>query len=116
MDKWTGQIAQNARALVEREFTYERAVGRWREILEEICEISRETVSCAIEVRQTPGGPGLLERVYEEALAWELAQQGMKVDRQVSLPIHYNLPLVHMGRVVRATREASGPFGFGCIV
>ena len=30
-----------------------------------------------------------MESVYEEALAWELAQQGMKVDRQVSLPIHY---------------------------
>jgi hypothetical protein len=38
LDKWTGQIAQNARALVEREFTYERAVEWWREILEEICD------------------------------------------------------------------------------
>jgi len=52
-------------------------------------EISQEIVSCAIEVHRTLGGPGLLESVYEEALAWELAQQGMKVDRQVSLPIHY---------------------------
>ncbi|MEA2046645.1 MAG: GxxExxY protein [Euryarchaeota archaeon] len=78
-------------------------------------EISREIVSCAIEVHRTLGGPGPLESVCEESLAWELAQQGMKVDRQVSPPIHYNPPLVHMGRVVRATREASGPFGFGCI-
>ena len=52
-------------------------------------EISREIVSCAIEVHRTLGGPGLLESVYEEALAWELAQHGMKVERQVSLPISY---------------------------
>ena len=52
-------------------------------------EISREIVSCAIEVHRTLGGPGLLESVYEEALAWELAQQGMKVDHQILLPIHY---------------------------
>ena len=54
-------------------------------------EISREIVSCAIEVHRTLGGPGLLESVYEEALAWELAQHGMKVERQVSLPISYNM-------------------------
>jgi len=52
-------------------------------------EISQEIVNCAIEVHRTLGGPGLLESVYEEALAWELAQQGMKVDRQVALPIRY---------------------------
>ena len=32
-------------------------------------EISREIVLCAIEVHRTLGGPGLLESVYEEALA-----------------------------------------------
>ena len=52
-------------------------------------EISREIVSCAIEVHRTFGGPGLLESVYEEALAWELPQHGMTVERQVSLPISY---------------------------
>jgi len=34
-------IAQRARALVEREFTYEKAVERWKEILEEICDDRR---------------------------------------------------------------------------
>jgi len=29
LDKWTGQIAQNVRALVECEFTCEKAVERW---------------------------------------------------------------------------------------
>lgn len=52
-------------------------------------EISRHVVRCAIEVHRTLGGPGLLESVYEEALAWELAQAGLNVSRQVQLPIPY---------------------------
>ena len=34
-------IAQRARSLVEREFTFERAVERWREILEDVCDDRR---------------------------------------------------------------------------
>lgn len=34
-------------------------------------------------------GPGLLEYIYEECLAHELAIQGLRVQRQVSLPILY---------------------------
>ena len=34
-------------------------------------------------------GPGLLESVYEEALVFELRQRGLKVARQVEVPIHY---------------------------
>ncbi len=34
-------------------------------------------------------GPGLLESVYEEALAYELKQQGLDVARQVEVPIIY---------------------------
>ena len=52
-------------------------------------EISKEIVGCAIEVHRTLGGPGLLERVYEEALAWEIDQAGLRVNRQVETPIHY---------------------------
>jgi GxxExxY protein len=52
-------------------------------------EISRIIYECAIEAHRTLGGPGLLESVYEEALAWELAQRDLKVERQVSLPIKY---------------------------
>ena len=52
-------------------------------------EISREIVRCALEVHRTLGGPGLLESVYEEALAWELWQIGLDVQRQVYLPIPY---------------------------
>ena len=34
-------------------------------------------------------GPGLLESVYEEALCFELVQRGLKVERQITVPIHY---------------------------
>jgi len=52
-------------------------------------EISRIIYECAIEVHRTLGGPGLLESVYEEALAWELQQAGLVIERQVALPIPY---------------------------
>ena len=52
-------------------------------------EISRELYECAIESHRTLGGPGLLESVYEEALAWELTERGLYVKRQVALPIPY---------------------------
>ncbi|HOE37012.1 MAG TPA: GxxExxY protein [Kiritimatiellia bacterium] len=52
-------------------------------------EVSRAVYESAIEVHRALGGPGLLEGVYEEALAWELAKQGLKVERQVQVPIQY---------------------------
>jgi GxxExxY protein len=52
-------------------------------------ELSREIIRCAIEVHRTLGGPGLLECVYEEALAWELQQSHLRVERQVVCPIRY---------------------------
>ena len=52
-------------------------------------EISNHIVDCAIEVHRTLGGPGLLESVYEEALCWELAQRGLRVERQIDVPIVY---------------------------
>ncbi len=52
-------------------------------------DISKIIVDRAIEVHKTLGGPGLLESVYEDALAWELTQAGLKVERQIQLPIAY---------------------------
>ena len=52
-------------------------------------QISRIILDAAIEVHRTLGGPGLLESVYEEALAWELKQRGLIVERQKSVPIVY---------------------------
>ena len=52
-------------------------------------EISKVIVDAAIEVHRELGGPGLLESVYEEALAFELKQRGLSVDRQRRVPIVY---------------------------
>jgi GxxExxY protein len=59
-------------------------------------EISWRIVSAAIDVHRTLGGPGLLESVYEEALAWELRQLGLDVQRQEPLPIRYKGQLLGM--------------------
>lgn len=52
-------------------------------------EISRTIVNAAIEVHRTLGGPGLLESIYEEALAWEIENRGLNVQRKVYLPVQY---------------------------
>ena len=35
-------------------------------------------------------GPGVLESAYEACLAYEIGKAGLKVDRQVALPIEYD--------------------------
>jgi GxxExxY protein len=52
-------------------------------------QISKILLDAAIEVHRTFGGPGLLESVYEEALAWELRQRGLTIERQKLVPIEY---------------------------
>ena len=52
-------------------------------------QISRVIYECAIDAHRTFGGPGLLESVSKEALAWELTEKDLDVKRQVSLPIPY---------------------------
>jgi GxxExxY protein len=52
-------------------------------------QISKVILDAAIEVHTTLGGPGLLERVYEEALAYELTERGLTVARQKPVPIVY---------------------------
>ena len=57
-------------------------------------EISRIIIGAAIEVHRELGGPGLLEDVYEEALAEELRLRGLRVERQ--LPVR----LIYKGRTL----------------
>ena len=52
-------------------------------------EIAAKVVDAAVEVHRELGGPGLLEDVYEEALAEELKLRGLFVERQVPVPIVY---------------------------
>ena len=51
-------------------------------------ELTERIIACSISVHQELG-PGLLESIYEEAMTVELAQAGLKFQRQVELPILY---------------------------
>ena len=50
--------------------------------------MTEKVIGAAIEVHRHLG-PGLLESAYEECLAWELSHAGLKVQRQVPLPVVY---------------------------
>lgn len=52
-------------------------------------EIAKVLVNCAFKVHLELG-PGLLERVYEVCLVHELQKAGLKVQRQVDIPIQYD--------------------------
>ena len=52
-------------------------------------EISNLIIASSIEVHRVLGGPGLLETVYEEALVWQSQDNGLLVERQVAVPLHY---------------------------
>ncbi len=54
----------------------------------ELNEITGAIISAAIEVHRTLG-PGLLESTYEECLCHELSIQGIRFERQKSLPVVY---------------------------
>lgn len=51
-------------------------------------DITGEIVDAALRVHRVLG-PGLLETVYEAALAYELDQRGLQVRRQVPIPVAY---------------------------
>lgn len=51
--------------------------------------LSNIIVDAAIEVHRELGGPGLLERVYEEALVEELTPRRLRVERQLPVSIVY---------------------------
>ncbi len=51
-------------------------------------EISYKIRGCVFEVYNTLGA-GLLESVYEAALAYELRQAGLRVERQRDVPVNY---------------------------
>jgi GxxExxY protein len=58
------------------------------EIPDEINKVSGAVVDAAMAVHSALG-PGLLESVYEICLAHELQQRGLKVERQLPVPVLY---------------------------
>ncbi|MEZ5345990.1 MAG: GxxExxY protein [Pyrinomonadaceae bacterium] len=55
----------------------------------ELNDISEKIIGCAIQVHRILG-PGLLESTYEICLVHELNKIGLKVEKQVALPIVYD--------------------------
>lgn len=52
-------------------------------------EIGKIIVNSAYKVHSRLG-PGLLEKIYEACLAYEIEKAGLKVRRQVDIPIKYD--------------------------
>ncbi len=52
-------------------------------------EIGRNIVDCCIKIHKKLG-PGLLEKVYEICLQYELEKRGFEVQRQLDIAIHYD--------------------------
>ena len=51
-------------------------------------DIASKSIRCALDVH-TALGPGLLEKVYETCLKYELQENGFEVTSQVRLPVNY---------------------------
>jgi GxxExxY protein len=51
-------------------------------------ELSKIIVNTAFEIH-TKLGPGLFESVYEEIMYFELSNLGLKVERQVGIPVYW---------------------------
>ena len=58
--------------------------------------ITGQIVDAAYKVHTTLG-PGLLESVYEAALAWELEKRGLSFTRQQGIPVIYEKIHIHTG-------------------
>lgn len=59
-------------------------------------EISKILVDCCFNVH-TELGPGLLESVYEEVLAYEIIKRGLNVERQKGIPVVYDTIKMELG-------------------
>ena len=61
-----------------------------------INDITGQIVDAAMKVHTTLG-PGLLESAYEACLAFELTKRGLRVERQVALPVTYDEVRIDVG-------------------
>ena len=59
-------------------------------------EISKIIVNCAFNIHSSLG-PGLLESVYEELLAFQLTDYGLLVERQKPIPVLYKNTKMEIG-------------------
>ncbi len=59
-------------------------------------ELTEKVIGLAVNVHKQLG-PGLLESVYEECLAFELAEAGLMFRRQLAIPITYRNTVLDTG-------------------
>src|SRR5579863_9198000 len=59
-------------------------------------EVAQQIVDAALRVH-TALGPGLLESVYQAALAYELEKRGLRVTRQQAIPVIYEAIRIDTG-------------------
>ena len=62
----------------------------------DIEELARVSVDCGFKLHEALG-PGLLESVYEACLAISLADRGLAVERQVTVPVRFNGMILNEG-------------------
>ena len=59
-------------------------------------ELSKIIVDCCFRIHKKLG-PGLLESVYEEVLAYELTKQNLSFKRQFAIPVIYDAVKMDVG-------------------
>ena len=67
--------------------------------------LTKKIIGCAIEVHRQLGA-GLLESIYEAALAAEFELQGVAFQRQVELPVRYKGKLIGIYRLDLLVEDA----------
>jgi GxxExxY protein len=72
--------------------------------MEDIEEIARDIVDCAIKVHKALG-PGLLESAYQHCHAYELCRRGWDAQTEVKLPVLYEDKKIDAGYRVEALQE-----------
>jgi len=92
----------------------EYGLSRVPGVAQEVERASHTVIGCAIEVHRCLG-PGLLEKLYEDALVHELGLAGVAVERQKPITVHYKgielrgqrLDLVAAGSIVVEIKAVS---------
>lgn len=69
--------------------SFQQIENRYPQLSEEEERIGKAIVNSAYKVHSKLG-PGLLEKVYEVCLQYELTKSGLIVQRQVDIPISYD--------------------------
>jgi len=64
--------------------------------MSDVNELTGRVIGCAMKVHSALG-PGLLESAYEACLEFELNRSGLKVERQLALPVLYEGARVDCG-------------------